>query len=91
MMEFQGSMILVHTTNLGLEGPSCRSQASTSTMSNFGILLSAMPYPTVSSQQLNIKVPKDLIAILPSCLGIVRDKSSHRVAAGCLDHSLMIC
>ncbi|XLR09839.1 hypothetical protein HN51_046442 [Arachis hypogaea] len=36
----------------------CMSQASTSTMSNFGILLSAMPYPAVSSQLLNIKVPE---------------------------------
>ncbi|XLU53139.1 hypothetical protein S245_047787, partial [Arachis hypogaea] len=35
----------------------CRSQASTSTMSKFGILLSAIPYPAISSQLLNIKVP----------------------------------
>ncbi|XLU45496.1 hypothetical protein S245_040310, partial [Arachis hypogaea] len=51
----------------------CRSQASSSTMSNFEILLSAMPYPAVSSQLLNIKVPDAYY----TCYTCIEEREAH--------------
>ncbi|RYQ92742.1 hypothetical protein Ahy_B09g098956 isoform D [Arachis hypogaea] len=51
----------------------CRSQASTSTMSNFGILLSAMPYPAVLSQDIVTPSSAEIIIHISSifywCVG----------------------
>ncbi|XLR00813.1 hypothetical protein S83_067011, partial [Arachis hypogaea] len=62
----KGGSMYRRVPSISNESICCRSQASTSTMSNFGILLSAMPYPAVSSQDI----------VSPSSAEIIRHISS---------------
>ncbi|XLR30996.1 hypothetical protein S83_058896, partial [Arachis hypogaea] len=78
---------LFHELKLICQESSCSSQASTSTMSNFGILLSAMPYPDVIVFPSSAEIIRHISSIFYWC---VREFSSFQAVVAALFMNIYI-